>query len=301
MESVRRAAFTTGLALLAVGLWPTTALLAQTSSYLPPGQPVVSVYDGYVVGPNDVLTIAYDGEPSMTGKFTVGSDHTITYPLIGRVQAAGRTLTEIQEEVRTQLITKGFYIDPQIALSVEDFRPQSVSIVGEVRTPGTYALSGTMRLFDALAAAGSTLPTAGAEAVVVPAESRGVVVHSSAAIEREALEAEGPSTSGLSRIALERGLPTENIRLHDGDTVFILRAESIYLVGEIARPGAYTMRHDTKTILQGIALGGGTTGRGAEQVRIIRVVNGERKKLKVSVYDEVLPGDTIIVPRRLFF
>jgi polysaccharide export outer membrane protein len=123
MEFIRRAAQTTGVALLALGLWPTAALLAQTPAYLPPGQPVIGSFDGYVIGPNDVLTIAYDGEPSITGKFTVGSDHTITCPLIGRVQAAGRTLTEIQEAVRTQLTTGGFYIDPQIAVSVEEFRP----------------------------------------------------------------------------------------------------------------------------------------------------------------------------------
>ena len=299
METTRRAAFTTGLALLALGLWPTATLLAQTSSYLPPGQPAISIYDGYVVGPNDILTIAYDGEPSMTGAFTVGSDHTITYPLIGRVQAAGRTLAQIQEDVRTQLITKGFYIDPRIVASIENFRPQRVSIVGEVATPGTYALSGTMRLFDALAAAGSTLPTAGTEAIIVPAGSEGVVLHSSAAMEREALEAQ-PSASAVTRITLDRGLPTENIGLHDGDTVFILRAENIYLAGEVERPGAYTMRQDTKTVLQGIALGGGITGLGAKKVQIIRVVDGERKKMKVSVDDALMPGDTIIVPRRFF-
>lgn len=260
---------------------------------------MISGYDGYVVGPNDVLTIAYDGEPSMSGKFTVGGDHTITYPLIGRVQAAGKTLAEIQAEVWTKLTTQGFYLDPQIAVSVEEHRPQNIAIVGEVHTPGTYSLSGAPRLVDALAMAGSTLPTAGREAVIVPAGSQGVVVHSAAAIEREALEPQGPSA--VTRIALEGGLPTENIRLHDGDTVFILRAESIYLAGEVERPGAYTLRQDTKTILQGIALGGGATRGGAEKVRIIRVVNGERKKMKVSIYDEVMPGDTIIVPRRFFF
>jgi len=290
----------TGVALLTLGLWPAAPLLAQTTSYLPPGQPVMSVYDGYVVGTNDVLTIAYHGEPSMTGEFTVGTDRTITYPLIGRVEAAGRTLTELQAEVRTQLTTQGFYLDPQIAITVEEFRPQNVFVVGEVHSPGTYSLAGAMRLVDALAMAGSTLPTAGAEAVIVPAGNEGVVLHSSAAIEREALEPQGPSASAVTRTALESGLPTENIRLHDGDTVFILRAESIYLAGEVARPGAYTLRQDTKTILQGISLGGGATRRGAEKVKIIRVINGERKKMKVSIYDEVMPSDTTIVPRRFF-
>jgi polysaccharide biosynthesis/export protein len=298
MEAIKRARLGIGVALLALSVWP-AATHAQTASYLPPGQPVISGYDGYVVGPNDVLTIAYNGEPSMTGQFTVGRDHTITYPLIGQVQAAGKTLSEIQEEVRIQLTTQGFYLDPQIAVSVEEYRPQNIAIVGEVRAPGTYSLSGASRLVDALAMAGSTLPTAGAEAVIVPSGSQGLVVHSSASIERESLEPQG--ASGVTRITLESGVPTENIQLHDGDTVFILRAESIYLAGEVARPGAYTMRQDTKTILQGIALGGGVTRRGAEKVQIIRVIDGERKKMKVSIYDEVLPGDTIIVPRRFFF
>jgi len=61
------------------------------------------------------------------------------------------------------------------------------------------------------------------------------------------------------------------------------------------------MSQDTSTILQGIPLGGGMTGCGAEKVQIIRVIDGERKKMKVSIYDEVLPGDTIIVPQRFFF
>lgn len=168
MEFNSRRGLATGVALLTLGLWPAATLLAQTPSYLPTGQPVISVYDGYVVGPNDVLTIAYDGEPSMTGKFTVGNDHAITYPLIGRVQAVGKTLTEIQAEVRTQLTTQGFYLDPQIAISVEEFRPQNVFVGGEVHTPGTYLLSGAMRLVDALAMAGSTLPTAGSDDVPPP-------------------------------------------------------------------------------------------------------------------------------------
>jgi polysaccharide export outer membrane protein len=301
MEDISRRGLATGMALLTLALCPAATLLAQTPSYLPPGQPVISVYGGYVVGPNDVLKIAYEGEPRMTGAFTVGSDHAITYPLIGRVQAAGKTLAEIQTEVQTQLTTQGFYLDPQIAISVDEFRSQNVFVVGEVRTPGTYALSGAMRLVDALAMAGSTLPTAGTEAVIVPAESQGLVIHSSAAIEREVLEPQGYSPSAVTRITLESGVPTENIRLHDGDTVFILRAESIYLAGEVERPGAYTLRQNTKTILQGISLGGGVTGRGAEKVQIIRVINSERKKLKASIYDDVLPGDTIIVPRRFFF
>ncbi|MDA1185167.1 MAG: polysaccharide export protein [Acidobacteria bacterium] len=298
MGAVKRARLGIGAALLALGVWPVAAL-AQTPSYLPPGQPVISGHDGYVVGPNDVLTIAYNGEPSMTGQFTVGGDHTITYPLIGRVEAAGKTLVEIQEEVRTKLTTQGFYLNPQIVVSVEDYRPQNIAIVGEVHSPGNYSLPGAPRLVDALVMAGSTLPTAGSEAVIVPAGSQGVVIHSSAAIARGELEPQ--EASAVTRIGLEGGVPTENIQLHDGDTVFILRAESIYLAGEVARPGAYTMRPDTKTIRQGILLGGGATRRGVDEVQIIRVIDGERKKMKVSIDDDVLPGDTIIVSRRFLF
>ena len=63
----------------------------------------------------------------------------------------------------------GFFKNPQITVAVDTYKSQRVFIVGEVRTPGTYPLSGNTNLVEALARAGSTLPTASGEVVIVHA------------------------------------------------------------------------------------------------------------------------------------
>ena len=309
MVLIPRMPFVYVVALLACGLGPVAPLSAQTPSYEPPGQPVVRDYGNdvagdYVVGPRDVLAIASYGEPGLTGEFTVETDRTFTYPLIGRVDAGGMTLREVEAELERQLVDGGFYKDPQIMVSVEEYRSQRVFVVGEVRAPGAYPLSGNLRLAEALALAGSMLPSAAGETVILPAGSGSTVVTSSAATDAGSPEAQVPNASLVTRVnlhELQNGASSENVALKDGDTVFVLRAENIYLFGQVRNPGAYLLHHDTTTVLQGLALAGGITDRGARsRIEIVRIVNGEHKKIKVDLSATVLPGDTIVVPERFF-
>src|SRR6478609_5759584 len=123
----------------------------------------------YRVGSQDVLTITSYDQADMSGKFTVEADGTFTFPMIGRVKAGGLTLRGLEAAIKTQLKDEGYFRNPQITVAVDTYKSQKVFIVGEVRTPGTYPLSGNMNLVEALARAGSTLPTASAEAVIVHA------------------------------------------------------------------------------------------------------------------------------------
>src|SRR6478609_1247108 len=132
-------------------------------------QPQVSVTTDYVIGAQDVLTITSYDQADMSGKFTVEADGTFTFPMIGRVKAGGLTLRGLEAAIKTQLKDEGYFRNPQITVAVDTYKSQKVFIVGEVRTPGTYPLSGNMNLVEALARAGSTLPTASAEAVIVHA------------------------------------------------------------------------------------------------------------------------------------
>lgn len=154
--------------LLVCALWPVAPLSAQTPSHEPPGQPVARDYGNdvagdYVVGPRDVLTIASYDEPMLAGSFTIETDLTFTYPLVARVRAGGLTLREVEAELEHQLVDGGFYVNPQIMVSVEEYRSQRIFVGGEVRTPGAYPMSGNLRLAEALALAGSTLPSASCE------------------------------------------------------------------------------------------------------------------------------------------
>ena len=100
---------------------------------------------------------------------------------------------------------------------------------------------------------------------------------------------------------MQNGVFTDNIVLRDGDTVFVPRAESVYVFGQVKNPGAYTLQQKDTSVLQALSLAGGMTDRGATtRIRIVRMMAGEKKELKVKLSDIVLPGDTIIVAERIF-
>lgn len=275
------AAWLAALGVLGVfGFWAVAA--AQDSG----GAGLASGTD-YVLGPHDVLIVTSYEQRDLTGKFAIEADGTFTFPLLGRVTAAGRTLRQAEAALRQGLVERGIFTDPQISVAVDQYRSQKIFILGEVRKPGVYALSGAMRLVEALALADATLPTAKGEIVIVPAADHGAT--------------SAPSLVRVDLRDLERGDLSQNVLLKAGDTLLVPRAENVYVFGQVRNPGAYPLSRKDMTVLQALSLAGGVTDRGAAaRVRILRLVDNERRELKVQATDVVLPGDTLIVPERFF-
>jgi len=268
-------------------------LLAVAVSGMAQVPTVPSIVD-YVVGPQDVLTITSYDQADLSGKFTIEADGTFTFPLIGRFKAGSLTLRQVEDGLKKRLKDEGYFRNPQVTVAVETYKSQRVFIVGEVRTPGTYPLSGNMNLVEALARAGSTLPTASAEAVIVHASD----------------SATGPTlptsqdADNIVRVDLhdlQQGVFSQNTVLRDGDTIFIPRAESVYVFGQVKSPGAYVLQQRNTSVLQALSLAGGVTDRGSTgRIQIIRIVNGEKKEIGVKLADIVKPGDTIVVREKFF-
>ena len=245
----------------------------------------------YVIGPQDVLSISVFDQADLGGRYTVEADGTFTFPLIGRVKAGGRTLRGFEAELK-QKLADGYFKNPQLSVAVEQYRSQRVFVMGEVRSPGAVPLTGGMTLIEALARAGSTLPTASGEvAIVRVAGANGPVLpdeHADAEVLRASVR------------DLESGSLKQNFELRDGDTIFVVRAETIYVLGQVRNPGAYAIQKNT-TLLQALSLAGGVTETGAmSRARVVRVVNNEKKELRVKLTDIVHPNDTIVVPKRYF-
>ncbi len=99
-------------------------------------QPTPPSFNDYIVGPQDVLTITSYDQADLTGKFTVEADGTFTYPLIGRVKAGGLALRQVEAELKKRLKDEATVNNPQVTVSIEQYKSQKVFIVGEVRTPG---------------------------------------------------------------------------------------------------------------------------------------------------------------------
>jgi polysaccharide export outer membrane protein len=245
----------------------------------------------YVIGPQDVLAITVFDQPTLSSKYTVEADGTFTFPLVGRVKASGLTLRDFESELK-RLLADGYFKNPQLSVAVDEYRSQRIFVVGEVRQPGTVALAGGMTLIEVLARAGSTLPTASGDVLVVRRQGTG-----------SGPQLPDAATSDVIRISikeLESGGRVQNVQLQDGDTIFVPQAAFVYVFGQVRNPGSYPIQRDT-TVLQALSLAGGVNETGAmNRIKIVRIVDGQKKEIKVKPGDFVKGGDTIIVPERFF-
>jgi polysaccharide export outer membrane protein len=247
----------------------------------------------YTVGAQDVLTITIYDQPDMSGKFKVESDGTFTFPLIGRITASGQTLRAIEGELKKRL-SDGYLRNPQVTVAVETYQSQRIFVMGEVRSPGSYALTGDMTLIEALSRAGSTTAQASDEVLIVRPKA--------------GVAAGGPvmpnqADAEIIRVnvrELQAGSLSQNVSLKDGDTLVVPKAQAVYVFGQVRAPGAYAAEKGT-TVLQALSLAGGVTDRGStSRLVIVRTVDGKKKEIKAKLTDTVEPGDTLIVKERFF-
>jgi polysaccharide export outer membrane protein len=247
----------------------------------------------YVVGFQDVLSITMLGEADLARTITVDADGTFDFPYVGRVKAAGSPLRAIKALIEKKLVDGGYFIAPQITVEVAKYRSQNVYVLGEVRVPGQYSLTGSMTVLQVLAAAGSPTPAAAGHVVIT--RPAGV------AQQLPDPEAGGGSSLRISMKALQSGQIPPGFLLRDGDSINVPRAESVYVTGYVKAPGPYVIE-GSLTVMQAIAMAGGPTERGATgRVKIFRRVGDAVEEVKnVKLSDLVKPGDTIQVPQRYF-
>ena len=251
--------------------------------------------DNYVIGPRDVIVISIFDQPTLSGKFTVEADGTFTFPHLGPVKAAGLTVRDLQASLHKRL-SETLFRNPQVTVGVENYRSKRIFMMGEVGAQGRQPLTGSMTLIEALATAGGTTAAASGDAIVVRPRN---------GVPDAPLMPGQDETAEVLRVdllKLRAGDLTQNLQLQDGDTVYIPRAETAYIYGEVRSPGVYPIQRKM-TVLQALSLAGGPTENGAiNRIQIVRFENGKEQKIKVKnpITELVKPGDTIIVPERWF-
>jgi polysaccharide export outer membrane protein len=108
--------------------------------------------DAYVIGANDVLAVNVWKEPDVTRSVPVRSDGKISLPLAGELQAAGQTPRQLEQQITKRL--QSYISDPEVTVIVTESRSQKINILGMVARPGTYLLSGSTTVLDAISMAG---------------------------------------------------------------------------------------------------------------------------------------------------
>ena len=106
----------------------------------------------FVIGNDDRLAINVWKEPDLTRSIPVRSDGKISLPLVGEVQATGRTPLQLEEEIGSKL--KNYITEPEVTVIVEQINSQKFNILGQVVKPGSYPLAAATTILDAIAAAG---------------------------------------------------------------------------------------------------------------------------------------------------
>jgi len=108
--------------------------------------------DSFVIGNDDVLAINVWKEPDISRQVPVRSDGKISLPLVGEVQASGRTPLKLEQEIASKL--SNYISEPEVTVMVQQINSEKFNILGQVTKPGEYSLTGSLTVLDAIALAG---------------------------------------------------------------------------------------------------------------------------------------------------
>ncbi len=139
---------------LASVLWSQTAsnnLLNADRSAVAPGAPKLHD-DSFVIGNDDVLAINVWKEPDISRSIPVRSDGRISLPLVGEIQAAGQTPMKLETEIASRL--KNYISEPEVTVIVQQINSQKFNVLGQVMHPGSYVITNSPTVLDAIAVAG---------------------------------------------------------------------------------------------------------------------------------------------------
>lgn len=254
---------------------------ADASSDAPPDGPADAAAT-YQVGPRDVLHIAVFQEESLTGDYTVSEAGDIDFPLVGKVAVEGLSASAV-DELLTGRLAADFLVQPQVQVRVASFASMPVRVLGAVKKPGVYPLTGPTSALELVAMAGG-------------------------------MSAEGVSEVRITRrgedtplvLRLDQAMADESRwMLRQGDSVFVPPPEVVYVSGEVSKPGAVPFSEGL-TISQAIILAGGSKStarlrkvwikRGAEQIKVNlkRVLQGRDEDVVLLPDDTVLLSESVL-------
>jgi len=270
--------------------------------------------DVYVVGPGDELDITVWNEPSLTKVFAVSKHGALDLPILGELKVDGLNVKQISELIAQKLKDGQYILEPQGNALVKNYRSQKVMIFGMVGKPGLYYLKGKTTILELVSELGGATVGAGTMLIhrkSIPADFK------EAKPEQKGSKAESKgSEDNLVSIDLHallvQGDLSQDIQILPGDLIYVGEGtkQTIYILGEVKKPGPYPFAKGI-TILKAIEMAGGFTDYASQaRIKIVREDNGQKKNLFVRMPDiqkgniekdiELKKGDVVVVPQSWF-
>ena len=265
---------------------------AQAMKAGPAGGPMLhSRQEGALrIGIGDMVQVSVFDTPELSAKLRVNADGAVELPVAGSTAVTGLTPQEAAEAIAKHLREAQIMTDPRVTVSIADYATQEISVLGEVKNPGNYLLLGPHSLYNALSAAGGTNEKAGGDIVIT---------HIADPQNPETIPVDSPNYSKLQRLT----------SVSAGDVIFVSRAGSVYVLGDVVRPGEFAIAGGKRlTVLEAIALAQGTNSSAAlTRASIIRKTGDGAKIIPVDLKrmtekptgDQMMlyAEDVVVVPR----
>lgn len=127
--------------------------------------PVSAQESGYTVKPGDLLAVSVWKEENLQGDVLVTPDGAFAFPLVGTVDARGKTVTELQK-ILTESLVK-YISDPVVTVSVREIHGNKVYVIGQVNKPGEFIVNPRVDVMQALAMAAGTTAFASLSNIII--------------------------------------------------------------------------------------------------------------------------------------
>lgn len=247
--------------------------------------------DTYALGPGDQLLIrAIDLEELDNKPAVVDRRGFIDLPVVGKIKAGGLTQDQLEALLKTRL--SDVLVHPDVSVSVVEVHSQSVSILGAVTTPGVHLLTGDKTLVEVLSLAGGLRPDAGNTVMITRRQEWGPIPLPNAK----------PDSTGQYTVAsvdtrsiMAANNPAENILIKPDDVISVPRADIIYVIGAVKKPGGFALNDNgTRSALQILALAEGLERTAAgDRAKIMRGIPNSTDRTEIPIdLKKILAGKT---------
>ncbi|WP_158749465.1 polysaccharide biosynthesis/export family protein [Acidobacterium sp. S8] len=196
--------------------------------------------ESITIGPGDLVHVKVLEAAELEQSVRVTDAGAVPLIVGGNVKIAGFTPAEAANEIQRALVEGHYLLTPHVSVTIEQPATENVTVVGQVRAPGSYPIGTPRSILDVLALSGGITDLANREITIE---------------RRETKERLRYNLSNHSDKALD-----ENIQIYPGDTILVPKVDLIYALGDLRKPGGFPMStNDSKlSVLQAIAFAGGT-------------------------------------------
>ncbi|MCX6619756.1 MAG: polysaccharide export protein [Acidobacteria bacterium] len=268
----------------------TAALFAQAPAVTP----------GYTLGVDDQVVVRVLDMEEISGKddkplpVRIDMRGNIHIPVVGRLHAAGLTVEQLEAEIARRL--QPVLNDPQVTVTLAEFRSQPVSVLGSVKSPGVHQIHGRKTLFEVLSLAGGLNPDAGNTINITRQVEAGPLPLPDATLNSTSRFHVGQLSV---KAVMDAKNPENNIAIQPNDVITVPKADMIYVIGAVKRAGGFILSEkENVSVLQALSLAEGLDRVAApKNAKILRQLGATQDRTEVAVnLNLILTGKAKDVP-----